>query len=214
MIIGISGKIGSGKSTVCQMIKYIKNVHLLNNMGITIGNTYQDYKKFNNTVSELVTVPEIIEGNEKTNVLEFYEERKMAGLLKEFVATLTNIPLHLLDDQAFKETHSFLGYTYRQLLQQFGNKAREIDENIWVKYLLREYNKYEKFRVVKRNWIISDIRYKNEFDICDVVYRVNRLGVKEVNRIEETELDNTDFNAIIDNNGTLEELFNTCYKLL
>ena len=127
----------------------------------------------------------------------------MAGLLKEFVATLTNIPLHLLDDQAFKETHSFLGYTYRQLLQQFGNKAREIDENIWVKYLLREYNKDEKFRVVKRNWIISDIRYKNEFDICDVVYRVNRLGVKEVNRIEETELDNTDFNAIIDNNGTL-----------
>jgi len=214
MIIGISGKIGSGKSTVCQMIKYIKNVHLLNNMGITIGNTYQDYKKFNNTVSELVTVPEIIEGNEKTNVLEFYEERKMAGLLKESVATLTNIPLHLLDDQAFKETHSFLGYTYRQLLQQFGNKAREIDENIWVKYLLREYNKDEKFRVVKRNWIISDIRYKNEFDICDVVYRVNRLGVKEVNRIEETELDNTDFNAIIDNNGTLEELFNTCYKLL
>ena len=79
---------------------------------------------------------------------------------------------------------------------------------------MKEYNKDEKFRVVKRNWIISDIRYKNEFDICDVVYRVNRLGVKEVNRIEETELDNTDFNAIIDNNGTLEELFNTCYKLL
>lgn len=214
MIIGISGKIGSGKSTVCQMIKYIKNVHLLNNMGITIGNTYQDYKKLSNIVNKLVTIPEIIEGNEKTNVLEFYEEHKMAGLLKEFIATLTNIPVHLLDDQAFKETHSFLGYTYRQLLQQFGNKAREIDENTWVKYLLREYNKDKKFRVVERNWIISDIRYKNEFDICDVVYRVNRLGVKEVNRIEETELDNTDFNAVINNNGTLEELFNTCYKLL
>lgn len=214
MIIGISGKIGSGKSTVCQMIKYIKNVHLLNNIGITIGTTYQDYKKLSNIVNKLVTIPEIIEGNEKTNVLEFYEEHKMAGLLKEFIATLTNIPVHLLDDQAFKETHSFLGYTYRQLLQQFGNKAREIDENIWVKYLLREYNKDKKFRVVERNWIISDIRYKNEFDICNVVYRVNRLGVKEVNRIEETELDNTDFNAIIDNNGTLEELFNTCYKLL
>ena len=214
MIIGISGKIGSGKSTVCQMIKYIKNVHLLNNMGITIGTTYQDYKRLSNTVNKLITVPEIIEGNEKTNVSEFYEEHKMAGLLKEFIATLTNIPVHLLDDQAFKETHPFLGYTYRQLLQQFGNKAREIDENIWVKYLLREYNKDKKFRVVERNWIISDIRYKNEFDICDVVYRVNRLGVKEVNRIEETELDNTNFNAIINNDETLEELFNTCYKLL
>ncbi len=47
----------------------------------------------------------------------------------------------------------------RTMLQSLGMKFREIDENVWVDYLLRQVNKYPKV-------IITDCRYENEHEIC------------------------------------------------
>lgn len=46
----------------------------------------------------------------------------------------------------------------RKLLIDIGTKMREIDENVWVNYTIKECQQYE-------NSIIDDLRNKNEFDI-------------------------------------------------
>ena len=43
----------------------------------------------------------------------------------------------------------------RELLQSIGTKMREIDEDIWIKYVLKNN---------KNNIIIDDLRYPNELE--------------------------------------------------
>ena len=45
----------------------------------------------------------------------------------------------------------------RKLLIDIGKKMREIDENVWINYTIKECKDYE-------NIIIDDIRYLNEFN--------------------------------------------------
>ena len=47
----------------------------------------------------------------------------------------------------------------RKLLQDLGMKFREIEENCWVDYILRQVHKYPKV-------VITDCRYENEYEIC------------------------------------------------
>lgn len=47
----------------------------------------------------------------------------------------------------------------RRLLQDLGMKFREIEENCWVDYLLRQVHRYQKV-------VITDCRYDNEYEIC------------------------------------------------
>jgi cytidylate kinase len=46
----------------------------------------------------------------------------------------------------------------RKLLQQIGDKMREIDENIWIKFLIKQIEG-------KNNIVIDDLRLQNELDV-------------------------------------------------
>lgn len=124
-------------------------------------------------------------------------------------------------DEIYKIARKYFGMTYkdRDLLQKIGEKLREIDPLVWVRYTFNEADKYEKV-------VIPDCRRKNEYawalekgylpiHICaDLDLRIDRLikrdGVyPDLDLLEnesETGADELDF-ITVDNNGTLEELY-------
>jgi cytidylate kinase len=107
----------------------------------------------------------------------------------------------------------------RDLLQQIGQKMREINPNVWVNYAFKVANQYE-------NAVIADLRQANEylksveydyFPIrinADLDIRIKRLrdrdGVEpDLSLLEnssETGADNFIYREV-SNNGTFEELY-------
>ncbi|MCB1711621.1 MAG: hypothetical protein KDH96_03810, partial [Candidatus Riesia sp.] len=94
----------------------------------------------------------------------------------------------------------------REIMQKMGTEVgRSIHENAWVNAL---FNKYED-----QWWIIPDTRFPNEAQAIKnrggKLIRVNRVITSIVEDIHpsETSLDKyTDWDFVIDNNGTREEL--------
>ena len=231
-LIGISGKIGSGKDTVGNIIQMLTQ-------GID-SNT------------------QIIEYVNGANITGFdYQIKKYADKLKDIVCLLIGCTREQLEDREFKEkplgedwmlyrTTSSYGapdelsltptgaiherkeyLTPRKLLQLLGTECgRQIlHPNIWVNALFADYkgidNPLEKGHPEewgKPNWIITDVRFPNEAqaikDRGGIVIRVDRkldrpLTAEEIvssQHPSETALDNYEFDHVIDNNGSIEEL--------
>ncbi len=232
MLIGISGKIGSGKDTVGLIIQALT-------MQREIGSRYKD---------DPVLYVKNYEG--RPNLKGGYEIKKFAYKLKQIVSILTGIPVedlekHEVKDRVLgKEWYTFISldevlktgsgrrpYTVRELLQRIGTDAMRniIHPNIWVNALFADYkpvtttesfyneeaNNYTGItnRSITKdlNWIITDVRFPNEADAIlergGIMIRVERPGLVENTHLSETALDNySKFNFTINNNGTMEEL--------
>lgn len=271
-LIGISGKIGSGKDTVGRILQML-------NQGIDSDKQIIDY----------------ING---TNITGFeYQIKKYADKLKDIVCLLIGCTREQLEDREFKEKelgeewwhyhyedyddinilYGYLEYkerenelprkaylvklTPRKLLQLLGTDCgREIiHPNIWVNALFADYktdrgrwdykrfdgkwvegvtekdaksfgeNRY-RFIPYIPNWIITDVRFPNEAqaikDRGGIVIRVNRplerLGNSKLPKLKhtsnnqhysETVLDDYEFDYVIDNNGSIEELIEKVKQL-
>ena len=120
----------------------------------------------------------------------------------------------------------------RALLQDIGQKMREINPDVWVNYTERIANAFndEGYSVV-----ISDCRQANEYDRfvknqnynylpirvnADLEDRIQRLidrdGKTDVDRLEnqsETGADNRAY-LEIDNNGSVEDLYSTLDEIM
>jgi phosphomevalonate kinase len=83
-----------------------------------------------------------------------YLQLAFADQIKINVMSKKNISY---DDVYFKKTQES-----RQLLQQEGSIGRNEDSDIWIKYFKNWVNVHSKRGI--QNIIISDCRYKNEFD--------------------------------------------------
>lgn len=126
--------------------------------------------------------------------------------------------------------------TYRTLLQLVGTEAMRncIHENVWVNALFSDYSiiggkmippkegeEYTSKNHIYPNWIITDTRFPNEAkaikDRDGIVIRVNRshdLDVIMDEHPSETALDDYEFDYVIDNNGTIEELIEKVREVL
>jgi len=126
--------------------------------------------------------------------------------------------------------------TYRELLQLLGTEIMrdKVHPNVWVNALMADYKAKwvptgdsvaEKDVSLEKeypNWIITDMRFPNEIEAVKakdgITIRVNRLySTTGENGIpatfsqtqfhpSETSLDNHEFDYVIDNNGTIEDL--------
>ena len=227
MIIGISGKMQSGKDTVGIIVQYLTSDYV-NNCD------FETYK-------HIIDFPE-------------WKIKKFAGKLKEIVSILTGIPVGDLEKQEVKDRvlgeewdykSDFIDlngrlveknilnnkYTYRSLLQKIGTEAMRdvIHPNIWCNALFVDYkpihygenlnpfatneeNSKHITHTIYPNWIVTDVRFPNEVeaikDRSGITIRVNRNNslFKSVVHESETALDNATFDYIIDNNGTIDEL--------
>lgn len=94
----------------------------------------------------------------------------------------------------------------RDVLQRVGVAMRDVQENIWCEYVLKNISEGQDV-------VISDVRFPNEVEMIKEyggkIIRVNRLLEQEfgMDHISETALDKYEFDYSIDNNGTLDELY-------
>jgi len=122
--------------------------------------------------------------------------------------------------------------TPRKLLQLIGTECGRnvVHPNIWINSLFSDYkeslsdgwvptynnpdnhNLDIEAEPIEPNWIITDVRFKNEADAIlergGLVFRVNRPSDSDKDEHEsETALDNyEEFSGFINNNGTIEDL--------
>ena len=168
MIIGVNGKIGSGKDTVGAIIQYL-----------TATDTSDKALGF-------IKLGYDIKGHHNST----FEVKKFAGKLKQTASLLTGIPIEKFEDQEFKKTYlgeewnspynipfsgpDFVehdgGMTVRTLLQKLGTEAMRdnLHENVWVNALFADYKAIERIpekrMSIMPNWIITDMRFPNEME--------------------------------------------------
>tara|TARA_R110000737_G_scaffold64874_2_gene92605 strand:+ start:919 stop:1599 length:681 start_codon:yes stop_codon:yes gene_type:complete len=208
-LIGISGKIGSGKDTVGNIIQML-----------TQG------------IDSNTQITEYVNG---TNITGFdYQIKKFADTIKDIACMLIGCTRAQLEDQEFKQKElgeewwycvaddgSYIPYeqnlhknkvvnlvklTPRKLLQLLGTECGRqiIHPNIWVNSLFADYKK-------DSNWIITDVRFTNEAqtikDRGGIMIRINRpLYRLDDQHPSETALDNYNFDYVIENEGNIDEL--------
>jgi hypothetical protein len=189
MIIAISGKIGSGKDTVGNIIQYLTG-------------TFNNGSQKDNKICDVINYDEF--SNRRKNHHYFkhsWEIKKFAGKLKQITAILTGCTVEELESQdfknkelgedwqyilnnnfkpvnieTFKDDEVFKGnpnrfikkYTYRDLLQKIGTDCMRdiIHENVWVNALMVNYlpphQSLDNKVEMYPNWIITDMRFPNE----------------------------------------------------
>ena len=194
MIIGVNGKIGSGKDTVGRIIQYL-----------TLG---EEFAKTNADV-----IADLEHDGYCANKSKF-EIKKFAGKLKIIASLLTGVPVYMFEDQEFKKQvmskkwiqpkhYNCENYdamdggncfycscgekemTYREFLQKLGTEAMRdgLHTNVWVNALFADYkgiptgaiigekislnesSYYSEYpEIMYPNWIITDMRFPNEMD--------------------------------------------------
>lgn len=124
--------------------------------------------------------------------------------------------------------YRYFGMTYkdRKLLQNIGQKMREVDSQVWINHTIRQSKEYDRV-------VISDCRQSNEYTIAvdsgflpvhihaDLDIRKDRIEKRDgippdLSLLEnESETGADDFDYIkICNNGSVEELFRQVDKLI
>lgn len=195
MIVGVSGKIGSGKNEVADMISYL---HFVNPDG-----TFEQFQK-----QQWIRDRYLEHGMYDSADLKLPGIHSFACNLKQCVAACTGVDYHDLEKRSLKSTQiSWLNISFRQLLQALGEAVRcQINENFWVYSMLATYQDSDF-------WIVSDVRYKNEADELlsrgALLIRINRESDNSDTHQSEVDLDSYDkFSYIIENDGSLEDLYN------
>lgn len=278
MIIGISGKIGSGKDTVGKIIKYLA-------AGGKAEDAIWNEEALKVLDNKEAWNPDIF------NKPDAWQIKKFASKLKQIVSILTGIFVEDLEKEEIKnkllgEEWTRYGYadgfwkhsngdivmdnkecskekyeeelkinwqtayktelTPKILLQYIGTDLfrDKILQNIWVNALFADYKSICKDRCKKQtlgnpeqctceqdcigeksNWIITDLRFPNEFDaiksrggICvrisrDYVLRGAEEDPKKLH-LSETALDNHTFDYEIQNDSTIDELIQQIKEIL
>lgn len=178
MIIGVNGKIGSGKDTVGKIIQYLTA---------------------NEEVKKIKTLEEWLDSDDLNGRDFNWKIKKFAGKLKQIASLLTGIPIEKFEDQEFKKT--LLGeewntrfpyensnngngeihqYSVREFLQKLGTEAMRdgLHTNVWVNALFADYKPTqmvssfpppatEEEYIAQQgypDWIITDMRFPNEME--------------------------------------------------
>lgn len=215
MVIGISGRLGSGKDTVGKIIQYL-----------TAEDVGADCLK-------RIRAGLSIDGHHNSS----FENKKFAGKLKLIGSILSGVPVENFEDQDFKKLPMSLDWemTYREFLQKLGTEAMRdgLHKNVWVNALFADYKWYTKewdelgneTLGAYPNWLVTDMRFPNELDAVilreGITIRVNRpvhALSEENNAVQlhpsETALDNSEFHYIIDNDGSFEDLMKKVEEIL
>jgi hypothetical protein len=182
MIISITGKIGSGKDTIADIIMQYTPYH-------------------------------------------DWEIKKFAGKLKDIAEILSGVPKINFEDQEFKKQDMGpnWGMTYRDLLQRLGTEAMRngLHENVWVNALFADYHFNIEEDEQMPNWLITDCRFPNELEAVKAHKGITIKVIRDsgntigTTHASETALDDyTEWDYIVDNNGSIEDLKTQVFSIL
>lgn len=211
MIIGISGKVQSGKDLAGSMTQFL------------LSQAHKDYQR---SYEEWL----MMEPQYRTS----YEIHKFADPLKEIVCIMMGCKRSDLEDINFKNSllpecwrvNSYLpkDCTYRMFLQMLGSDVfnQHVHRDTWINSLMSRYD--SNIRTVRGsfkstpNWIITDVRFPNEVQAIEerggFIIRIERASCPKLDHISETALDDYPFKHIIYNNGSKEELLEKLFTFL
>lgn len=221
-LIGISGKAGAGKDEVAKMLQ-----HLLHRPDVSyetfktlIHSKKYQIKKFADKLKDIVCL--ILNCTREQLEDRQFKETPLGVEWRVFKHTLNNSIIspremsiqHGLHNGLRDCFYEQIDLTPRLLLQLLGTECGRqiIHPNIWVNSLFADFT-------VDSKWIISDLRFPNEFDAIKerggIIFRVNRKGFENTgNHESETALDNHVFDYTIENNSSLEQLKRDMRELL
>lgn len=96
----------------------------------------------------------------------------------------------------------------RSYLQRLGAAARNnLDKGVWIRAAMRGVDDFVKDG---GKAVITDMRYQNEhaalFKRGAFLLRVERPGLVDGTHLSETDLDDSEFSAVITNDGTIQDL--------
>ena len=180
MVIGLSGKIRSGKSRVAKIFKKV-----LEKEGKTC-----EIKSFASPIYEIVselyrTDVEQVKKDKRDNLIVLMNNSRYNGAGSDFFAS-----------------------SYREILQKIGTTARDrADEDIWVNALFGHDNEkiMGEFTWATDYWIIDDVRFPNEakriLECNGKLIRINRPDAEDNEHIIENSLNDwQDWDLVIENN--------------
>ena len=218
MIIGISGRMGSGKDTIGTIIQGLL---------LTNKNQSSEIKKF---AGKLKQIASILTG---IPVEKFEDQEFKKNLLDVEWGTVQQIPLNSIPPFADMQFNVMM--SVREFLQKLGTEAMRdgLHVNTWVNALFADYNATgynytgTENKVIQGeweypNWIITDMRFPNEMEAVvkrnGITIRVTRPAKKGKNTARlhpsETSLDKAKFDYEIINNGSIEELVKKVREIL
>ena len=223
-IISISGRMGSGKDLVGKIIQNLtafpqdsvdECVKMIENG--YFSNAKWEIKRFSGKLKQIASI--------LLNIpVEKFEDREFKELIlgKEW-GTIKENPINSIP--GFENVDFIHLITVREFLQKIGTECFRdgLHKNTWVNALFSDYKTKwvptgdsvaeEDVSLEKEypNWIITDTRFPNELEAVKerggITIRVNRVVEKNHStHISETSLDDSEFNHVIDNSGTIYEL--------
>jgi hypothetical protein len=209
-LIGISGKMGSGKDEVFKIIQELTS------------NKFQN-RKFADQLKDTVCMW-IGCSREQLEDRDF-KESPLGEMWDHYVVTSS----YGAPDEIYLEDPGMVHSRKRQMtprlmLQLLGTEAgREIiHPNIWVNALFADFRPLDPEKAFSNgdvldytdctfpNWVITDCRFPNEAEAImervGIVIRISRGYGNTGTHASETALDGCTFDYDIDNNGTLDNL--------
>ena len=200
-IIGISGRAGSGKDTVAEMIRKM------------LFKEHWEIKKFSGKLKKIASI--------LTGIPEYkFEDRKFKDsfLSNDWDYYTIDWENFSFDGDENNVNEIKVKYTVRDFLVTLGIKGLRcsVHEDVLINALWIDYkNDYES------KWIISDVRFLNEVKYIKenggIVIRLTKNEDVKSSCRSEIELDNfqTDFDYIIDNkNKSIKETYIDVKKML
>lgn len=152
------------------------------------------------------------------NILkDLFEQDNKKVLIAHYADLLKYMCKHFFDWNGIKDDKG------RTILQYVGTDViRNKQPNYWVDFIISVLNLFED------EWdyvLIPDTRFPNEIDIMKksfdtIALRIERdgfdngLSEEQKNHISEIALDDYKFDYIVNNNGTYEDLIETCKEVI
>jgi hypothetical protein len=232
MIVSVSGKIGSGKDTVGEIIRYL-STNPSGNQHHSKTITFEAFREFSYS--------------SQAKRCE-WQIKKFADKLKDIVCIILGCTREQLEDRDYKEkelgeewwryrAHDGSVYrncakqvydkkpknerlvdklTPRKILQLLGTEAGRfiIHDDIWINSMFSDY------KPDTSNWITTDTRFPNELEAVKerggITIVVKRPETDHLagDHASETALDNSTFDEVIVNDGSLEDLIEKVKEIL
>jgi dephospho-CoA kinase len=153
----------------------------------------------------------------------------IADTIKDIGAETYNFDRKLADDhfEKDKKRHELNGKSIREVCREIADEKQKGDPTCFSRVACNKMRKCNAERLTNNEiiFVVTDYRYKHDYDEIKnqfsseeiVTIRINRKSVKEPDREREREeyaLEDFPFDYIINNDGSLDDLCNSCVPII
>ena len=225
-LIGISGKAGVGKDLVGVIIQYL--VHTTGIINMEYWEEFKNKSTFNQIMfsqyvikkfaDKLKTIVCLLIGCTREQLEDREFKEKELGEEWWYYKGRNN-SLIPYNQTSKRSTEDLIKPTPRLLLQLIGTDLfrKQLHPNTWVNASFANY--------LNNAWIFTDVRFPNELEAIKkrkgVTIRINRglvertgKMIQEPEHISETALDDAEFDYVIENDCTIDDLIEKVREIL